>query len=565
MPTQPGIINTAARSGLRVSIRRYPRLLITLVIAVLAWPGLSSIPPLDRDEPQFAQPARQMLESGDFIDIRFQSAPFEEKPILTFWLQAASAAIFGGRQHHRIAAYRLPSVLGTWLAALLTYELGTLLFSQPQATAGAVLLASLPLVQSQAHQARADALLLAAMMGAVVPLAGAFMASQRQRAPGPHQVALFWFSVAAGILIKGPIVPVLIALSAAALSWARRDGKWLGLLYRWWAIPLSLVILLPWPLALLHASGASFFVHAWRGDILPKLVSGQESHGAPPLAYALSAPLTLWPAALLLPAAMEFAWRRRSELPVVLCLATVLPGWLLFELAPTKLPHYILPFVPMLSLLAVTSADRFAASGPSRMSSRIGALLFAISGLLIAAAMAAALVRLGSGLDLTAAAGTVALVTTSVGVAAGTWMGHLRYLGAAAIASGMLASLLIFGLTLPRLEQLWVAERAASVASRVSEQLPVLIVGYREPSLVFLLGTSTRFVDEKSAVAALQRHESAVAIVASNRIAELSHLAQRSAVHVQLLATIGGIDPVHGRPVQLVVVMRVGERLGAPG
>ena len=84
MPTQAGIINAAARSRLCVSIRRHPRLLITLAIAVLAWPGLSSIPPLDRDEPQFAQPARQMLESGDFIDIRFQSAPFEEKPILTF-------------------------------------------------------------------------------------------------------------------------------------------------------------------------------------------------------------------------------------------------------------------------------------------------------------------------------------------------------------------------------------------------------------------------------------------------------------------------------------------------
>ena len=40
--------------------------------AVLFLPGFFNIPPIDRDEPRFAQATKQMVETGDFVDIRFQ-------------------------------------------------------------------------------------------------------------------------------------------------------------------------------------------------------------------------------------------------------------------------------------------------------------------------------------------------------------------------------------------------------------------------------------------------------------------------------------------------------------
>lgn len=86
-------------SHLPAAIGHHPRLMLTIVVALLGLAGLSSIPPIDRDEPNFAQPARQMLESGNFIDIRFQSALLQEKPIFTYWVQAGSAALFGGPEH----------------------------------------------------------------------------------------------------------------------------------------------------------------------------------------------------------------------------------------------------------------------------------------------------------------------------------------------------------------------------------------------------------------------------------------------------------------------------------
>lgn len=540
---------------LAAEIGRHPRVMLTIVVALLGLAGLSSIPPIDRDEPYFAQPARQMLESGNFIDIRFQDTPLQEKPILTYWLQAGSAALFGGPGHERIAAYRLPSVLAVWMAALLTYDLALTLFGARAALPAALLFASAPLVQSQAHQARADALLLAAMLGTVVPLARVYLSRAGPRPSGvtPANV-LFWVSLAASILIKGPVVPVLIALAVVGLSLLERDWRWLHRLQPCWGLALFLLVLLPWPVAMLRSNGVAFFVHAWQTDIFPKLVSAQESHGAPPFTYALLAPLTLWPATLVLPSALEFAWRTRGDLPIRFCLASTLPGWLMFELAATKLPHYVLPLFPLLSVLIAACAEQCAAQPPSRMSSRVGVVLFVAAGVLIVGAAVAALMRLGTGFDATTVVATVVLVAAVIVVAVKAWLGRLEHPVGAAALCGILASLMLLGIAMPRLQQLWVADRAVRVAKSVAEPaLPALVVGYQEPSLVFLLGTGTRLVDAKGAVAALEAHQSSVAIVASTSASEFVRLAHSRAVALREIARIEGIDPVHGRPIELEV------------
>jgi 4-amino-4-deoxy-L-arabinose transferase-like glycosyltransferase len=51
-------------------------------------PGFFSIPPIDRDEARFAQATKQMVESGDYIDIRFQDEVRYKKPVGIYWLQS---------------------------------------------------------------------------------------------------------------------------------------------------------------------------------------------------------------------------------------------------------------------------------------------------------------------------------------------------------------------------------------------------------------------------------------------------------------------------------------------
>ena len=71
--------------------RSHARAVIVLVVAALLniLPGFFAIPPTDRDEARFAQATKQMLESGDFIDIRFQETTRYKKPVGIYWLQAA--------------------------------------------------------------------------------------------------------------------------------------------------------------------------------------------------------------------------------------------------------------------------------------------------------------------------------------------------------------------------------------------------------------------------------------------------------------------------------------------
>jgi hypothetical protein len=79
------------------------------------------------------------------------------------------------------------------------------------------------------------------------------------------------------------------------------------------------------------------------------------------------------------------------------------------------------------------------------------------------------------------------------------------------------------------------------------------VVGYHEPSLVFLLGTRTRFVDAREAAALLQAGSSRAAIVTSSTTSEFIAEARARDVSLRRISTIDGIDPVHGRPIELDV------------
>src|ERR1700681_3095803 len=115
------------RSGV-VLLRVRPYLLLVGLCLFLYLPGISAIPPLDRDEARFAQATRQMLETGDFLHIRFQDEARNKKPAGIYWLQAAAVSAFSTPSATAIWPSRLPSLVGGIAAVLLTFGLGAALF-----------------------------------------------------------------------------------------------------------------------------------------------------------------------------------------------------------------------------------------------------------------------------------------------------------------------------------------------------------------------------------------------------------------------------------------------------
>ncbi len=125
--------------GTRTLAGARPYALLVFLCLLLYTPGLARIPALDRDEARFAQASRQMLESGDYIRIRFQNEARNKKPVLIYWLQAASVELFSTPESTAIWPYRLPSVLGAALAVLLTFAFGSRLFAgEPESARGAL-------------------------------------------------------------------------------------------------------------------------------------------------------------------------------------------------------------------------------------------------------------------------------------------------------------------------------------------------------------------------------------------------------------------------------------------
>src|ERR1051325_9850994 len=132
---------------------------VLIVVSLISFlPGFFNIPPVDRDEARFAQATKQMIESGDYIDIRFQDEVRYKKPVGIYWLQAgvvrAAEAVGVSEARTTIWLYRVPSLLGAIGAVLLTYWAALVFVSRRGAFLSAVMIATCILLGVEARLAK---------------------------------------------------------------------------------------------------------------------------------------------------------------------------------------------------------------------------------------------------------------------------------------------------------------------------------------------------------------------------------------------------------------------------
>ncbi|MGY3490230.1 4-amino-4-deoxy-L-arabinose transferase-like glycosyltransferase [Bradyrhizobium sp. USDA 4011] len=339
-------------------------LFLTLTCLVLFLPGFFTIPPIDRDEVRFAQATKQMVESGDFVDIRFQDDVRYKKPVGIYWMQAAAlktiSALGVPRAQVRIWVYRLPSLIGAVGAVLLTYWTALAFVTRQGAVLAALMMASCVLLGVEARLAKTDAMLLLTVTAAMGAMARVYLSWQRGEDPahpswGPP--AIFWTALAVGILLKGPLILMFVGLAMAGLAILDRSAAWFWRMRPVWGLMWTLVLVLPWFVLIFLRAGETFFADSVGGDMLSKL-GAQESHGAPPGLYLLLFWITFWPGAPLAGLAAPAVWRARREPGAQFLLAWLIPSWIVFEAVLTKLPHYVLPLYPAIAILTVGALER---------------------------------------------------------------------------------------------------------------------------------------------------------------------------------------------------------------
>jgi 4-amino-4-deoxy-L-arabinose transferase-like glycosyltransferase len=518
-------------------------------------PGFFSIPPIDRDEARFVQASRQMIESGDYLDIRFQDRARYNKPIGVYWLQAAAALASGEGASAPVWVFRLVSLAGALAAVLLAAWAGAALFGPRAAFLGALALAGCLLLGLEARMAKTDALLLASVVLAQGVLARFYLAEREGRDAGLGLALLFWLVMGLSILIKGPIGPMVAVLTLLALGFADRRWRWMLSLRPLAGLPLALAVCLPWLAAITWLSDGAFLEKSLGGDLLGKLLGGQESHGAPPGYYLLSFWLSSWPFGYLVLAAVLLAWSRRAQPAVRFCLAWLLPAWLLFELVPTKLPHYTLPLFPALFLLLAWRLVERPESRESPIAQglrKAGWGLFALSNLVFAVAVLVLPHSLGEGFDwwtLPILAALAAVTLTGLELKGPARPeGRIWLMLAAAFAAYFCA----FQQMLPGFQPLWLSPRAAIMAESLKPcpQLRLAAAGYTEPSLAILAGSDTLLGSAEQAADFL-RADPACALAMIEGRAEPAFRGAARGLQIEAVGQLEGINYSRGQEVRL--------------
>jgi 4-amino-4-deoxy-L-arabinose transferase-like glycosyltransferase len=522
-----------------------PYAVLFLLCLGLYLPGMAALPVMDRDEARFAQATRQMLESGDYLDIRFQNEARNNKPAAIYWLQATAVAALGDAESPAIWPYRVPSLVGATGAVLLTFFFGARLVGGGAALLGAALLASSLGLVAEAHLAKTDAVLLLTCVAGQGAMAEIFSGRASRR-----WAFLFWIAEGAATLVKGPVGPGLALLTAASLSLAGRDARWLKGLKPLWGVPLFLAIVLPWLVAISLATHGAFVSQSMGHDFLAKIFGAQESHGAWPGTYLLLLPVNFWPGSLLLGAAAVYAWRERGDPGVKVLIAWAVPFWIVLELVPTKLPHYMLPIFPALALLAGRAALDARAGLPSWWRRSVAAI-WALAMLAVAVVLAAAPLVLGERIEVAGAVGALAVLALGATLASRLWRAVTPGLapGAALLA---LCAVPALAVEAPRLHPLWLSREAAAMVMKFSPPhgVPIDVVGYDEPSLVFLLGTATVIATPQQAAARLA---SSPALVEGREDAAFRAAAQAQGIAAQAVGHVAGLDYSNGRRMVLTL------------
>jgi len=524
--------------------------LLTLLCLAVYLPGLTTIPPVDRDEPRFAQATKQMVDSGDFVRPHFQTDDRFNKPIGIYWLQAAAVSVTQQQGRPAIWAYRLPSLLGAYVAVLLTYGIGAQLFDRRAALLGAAFLASSALLVVEAHLATTDAVLLACVVAAQGCLALLYLAAHGTGLSRRRYAVGFWLAQAVGILVKGPIVPLVSSLTVGALVLFDRRGmtQTLAGLYARWGFPLMMILLSPWMIAAGVSTDWRFYREWIGGDLLPKILGGQETHGAPPGLYLLLLTATFWPGSFAAGLGIVRGVARREQCAERFCLAWLVPTWLFFEVMPTKLPHYVLPAYPALALL-VAAAVFDPPANLWRRSHRLllgGCVLWSLVTCAAGVVIITGARRFGDGVDV--AVLCAAWAACLICIVCVRLCRRAQLIGASWVA--VIGSVLLFApvlhWVLPELRALWLSNRAAVAIAhrprRGNGSRPLAAVGYHEPSLIFLAGMNTALIEPRPAVALLRQRSAGLVLVSEDQLAAFERAAGELGVGIHEVWSANGFN-----------------------
>ena len=461
-------------------------LLLLCLVAYL--PGVLQLPPVDRSEVEFAHTSHEMLLEGRWLDPRYGDEVEPRRPIGTYWAQALSAWI-SGIDARWMPIYRLPSLLAVTLATLALFFLATPLVGSAPALLAAAFFAVSPLTVLVATLAIADGLALMCATVALLCLLRLYAGGETQPTLGIG--LLFWASLGLATLVNALQVPVLAGVIIATLVAVDRDASWLKRIHAFAGIPLALFIGAPWLVVRVLQDGGVPYGDLDLFETIDALMGSQDMElRAFPGTFVVAPLLGFLPGLAVLADAAHRLWKRRTaKIPrFLLCWAIT---WIVFlELTSGKPATYSVQFVFPALALAVAGLILHSGATPRTLRwSLIPPLAVAIPLFLVLVLAPFAVAQEWPSLLV------VMLAIIVAGLAAlGGRASTLLNWSLLAVATFALYSATLLGFALPSISKAWPAQEIEHAVAACVEK-PIWLVGFREPSGAFILGTDKHYPD----------------------------------------------------------------------
>lgn len=329
-------------------------LIAIYIVALLASLGRFAF--LGPDEPRYAQVAREMFESGDYISPRLCHLLWFEKPALFYWLAAAAYHVFGANEF----AARLPSALAALGTALSLWFAGRRIGQERLGAFSGIVLATSAIWLGFSHAATTDMLLAATMSGALV---SAFLSMHSEGRTRLGFILLSAAFVGLAMLAKGLVGILLVGLILGAHGvltrrWVfRKPWEFLAAFAVFAAVAATWYV----PVTLRH--GDQFIQEFFVNHHFKRYLTNKYQHPQSKFFYFLVAFGGVLPWSFFtFPALAKIAALRPRENArdsfIALAWLWFLAPIAFFTLSTSKLPGYILPAFPAFAIILASQVER---------------------------------------------------------------------------------------------------------------------------------------------------------------------------------------------------------------
>ena len=541
----------------------YIKLFICLLAIISFFSTINILPPLDRDEARYIQSTVQMIESGDFFNINFLDSPRLKKPPGIYWLQAFSSVSVKNLfllEKPPLWSFRLPSAIAASLSILLVYLLGNIIFGRLQGIIAALLFLSVPIVIIEANIAKTDSVLSCITLAIIYLLAKVIFFKNNEKNLSSLYIYLGWLLLGFSFLIKGPITFIIIFLLVMSFKIIERDFV-LSSIKPIYGLILFTIICAPWFIFIFTGNNADYMIGDIKKDFLEKIYSVQESHGAPPGAYIISLFISAWPLAIFLLPTVVWSYLNRKEKSIKFLLCYILPSWIVFELIPTKLLHYLLPLIPGLTLLTAAMIvesiknNNFLIEFNKRILNiytffpiiGIGTIIIVIGYL-----------GIEFGIGFSKEVILIILIFLLIGIFAIYNFYYLNYLRAFFIASiGTILAINLFMLFVPnQTQKIWISERIYEEIENKNLNHSSILFGYSEPSLVYRLGSKTKIAGNIiDVINFIKNHKVDYIIIENQYLDEFKILSKENNINFKNISkSISGFNYSKSKNVEIYII-----------